>query len=339
MGELTSRYINKQRDFSQMSERPPFPRILKIDICNVCNYSCIFCPQAKHVGKKGNIDDKLCMKIIGDAYWAGAREICLSSTGEPLLNKKLPEYIRYAKKLGYEYIFFNTNGLLMTENLAKDLLISGIDSVKFSINGAEKYYALVHGVDSYQTVIGNLMGFDMLRKNLRFPCKLYVSYVTTKYTYDEVDKVKADTEQYCDEIMVMNANNRGGVADEVDRKLYLGDDEYAYHFPCSQIFNNAYVTSEGYLVACCQDFENNMVMADLNEMSVSDAWNCDRFVEFRKKFLKHEYKGLLCDNCLNGTHNQITPIDSEKAGYEHSEVRCMNIKERIEKLRNIMETG
>lgn len=337
MGELSSRYIKKQKDLSQMNERPPFPRILKIDICNVCNYSCIFCPQAKHVGKKGNIDDGLCMKVMEDAYNAGAREICLSSTGEPLLNKKLPEYIRFAKKLGYEYIFFNTNGLLMTESLTKDLLVGGVDSVKFSINGAEKYYKLVHGVDSYQTVINNLKYFDMCRKELKSSCKLYVSYVTTKYTCDEADKVKADTEQFCDEMMVMSANNRGGggVADEVDNELYSGDDEYSYQFPCSQIFNNAYVTSEGYLVACCQDFENNMVMADLHEMSISDAWNCDRFVEFRRRFLQHEYKGLLCDNCLNGTHNPITPIDSEKAGYEHSDIRRMDLKERIEKLSGI----
>ena len=335
MGELTSRYIKKQRDYSQLNERPPFPRILKIDVCNICNYSCIFCPQAKHVGKKGNIDEELCMKIIEDAYYAGAREICLSSTGEPLLNKKLPEYIRFSKKMGYEYIFFNTNGLLMAEKLGEDLLISGVDSVKFSINGAEKYYELVHGVDSYQTVIDNLKCFDMLRKNLKSPCKLYVSYVATKYTYDEADKVKTDTEQYCDEIMVMNANNRGGVVDEVDNELYLGDDEFSYQFPCSQIFNNAYVTSEGYLVACCQDFENNMVMADLNKMSISDAWNCDRFVAFRGKFLKHEFEGLLCDNCLNGTHNPITPIDYDKAGYQHSDIRRNYIKERIEKLSNM----
>ena len=335
MGELTDRYIKKQRDLSHLNESPDFPRILKIDVCNICNYSCIFCPQAKHVGKKGNINHKLCTRIIEDAYNAGAREICLSSTGEPLLNKNLPEYIRFAKKLGYEYIFFNTNGLLLTETLAQDLLASGVDSVKFSINGAEKYYELVHGVDAYQTVINNLRGFDMLRKTMDIPCKLYVSYVTTKYTCGEVDKVKADTEQYCDEIMVMSANNRGGVADEVDNELYIGEDEYSYQFPCSQIFNNVYVTSEGYLVACCQDFENNMVMADLNQTPISVAWNCDKFVEFRRRFLKRDYKGLLCDNCLNGTHNPITPIDSERAGYEYSDVRRMDIKERVERLSSI----
>ena len=97
------------------------------------------------------------------------------------------------------------------------------------------------------------------------------------------------------------------------------------------------MTSEGYLVACCQDFENNMVIADLNEMSIADAWNCNKFVEFRRQFLKHEYKNLLCDNCLNGTHNPITPIDYEKAGYQHSDTRCKDIKERIEILKRISE--
>ncbi len=124
MSELTlrERYINKQRDLSHVNSRPPFPRIVKIDICNTCNYACVFCPQSKQSGKVGNIDDALCKKIIIEAYDAGAREICLSSTGEPLLNPNLGEYIRFCKKLGYEYVFFNTNGFQVTNEKASDVL-------------------------------------------------------------------------------------------------------------------------------------------------------------------------------------------------------------------------
>ena len=173
----------------------------------------------------------------------------------------------------------------------------------------------------------------MLRKKLNSSCKLYVSYVATKYTKQEAEIVKKDTAPYCDEIMIMNANNRGGLADEVTDELYAGDDNYSYKYPCSQIFNNVYVTAEGYLVACCQDFENNMVIADLNHMSVIEAWNCDNFVNFRKKFLEKKYNGLLCENCLHNKNNPILPLWKEKAGYKHSESRNKNLIERIKKLR------
>lgn len=329
MGELTRRYIEKQRDLTELSITPHFPRIIKIDICNICNYACVFCPQAKQEGKIGNIDDALCKKIMRDAYEEGAREICLSSTGEPLLNPGLPDYISYAKALGYEYVFFNTNGFLMDEAFAGKVIESGADSVKFSINAAAKSYKLIHGGGSYERVIENLKTFDRVRKEKGSSCHLYVSYVATKYTLDEAEIVERDTGEYCDEFMFMKANNRGGAADEVDKELYAGTDEYTYTFPCSQIFNNVYITSEGYMVACCQDFDNQMVLEDLHEVSVGEAWNGKRFTEFRRRFLKKDFRGLMCENCLFNRHNKVEPLRPEYAGYRISEKKKENLVRRI----------
>lgn len=331
MGELTRRYIEKQRDLTEIGIAPHFPRIIKIDICNACNYACVFCPQAKQEGKIGNIDDILCKRIMKDAYKEGAREICFSSTGEPLLNPRLPDYILLAKGIGYEYTFFNTNGFLMDEALAKKIIESGADSVKFSINAAAKNYKLVHGGGSYERVIENLKIFDRVRKEKRSSCHLYVSYVATKYTIDEAEIVKRDTKEYSDEFMFMKANNRGGAADEVDKDLYAGTDEYTYIFPCSQIFNNVYVTSEGYMVACCQDFDNQMVLEDLHEISVGEAWNGKHFMEFRSRFLKRDYNGLMCENCLFNRHNKVKPLRPEYAGYSISEKKRENLMKRIKR--------
>lgn len=334
MNEFSKRYLKKQRDFSA-DYKPHFPRIIKIDICNVCNQACVFCPQSKQINKKGCIDSDLCRKIIQDAYFAGAREMGLSSTGEPLLNKKLPEYIRLAKELGYEYIFINTNGLLMDEDMSENILKEGIDSVKFSINASQKSYSLVHGTDSYFQVIRNLEKFYQKREILNKNCKIYVSYIATKFTLGEINQVKKDIEAYIDDFVVMNANNRGGLANEVVDELYVEDDEYSLKYPCSQIFNNVYVTAEGYMTVCCQDFENNMVVADLNLMSVEDAWNCADFIEFRKRFLNKDIKGILCDNCLNNTHKPIVPLNSKYAGYVNSKIKVNDLQKRIGEMKSI----
>lgn len=123
--KLKDRYLHKQRDLSAKMLYPQFPNIVKIDICNTCNYRCVFCPQAtqRNETKIGCIDTELCRKIICDSYAAGARELCLSMTGEPLLNPELEDFIAYAKKLGYTYVFFNTNGYLLTEARAKKTAI------------------------------------------------------------------------------------------------------------------------------------------------------------------------------------------------------------------------
>lgn len=332
--DIKTKHLAKQRDISAISATPAFPRILKIDTCNVCNYRCIFCPQSKQVNKIGSIDHDLCKKIIKDGYDAGARELCVSATGEPLVNPKLEEYIAYAKELGYEYVFFNTNGYLLDEARGIKLLDSGIDSIKLSINAGRRSYDLIHGVDAYEKVIENLRIFDRLRKERGSKCKVYVSYVAVKQTVDEIEEVKADVADITDSFMYMNANNRGGSADAVTEELYGGDDDFSFQYPCSQLFNNVYVTSEGYMVACCQDFENNMVIADLHEMSVAEAWNCEYFVSLRERYLKGDIKGTLCENCINNTHNPVTPWRAEYAGYDISEERTKDLHDRVAKLIN-----
>lgn len=158
------KYIGKQRDLAEKSLYPAFPKILKIDACNTCNYNCIFCPQSAQHNKKGCIDKDLCLKVMEDAYEAGARELCLSMTGEPLLNRDLEAYVAYAKELGYSYVFFNTNGYLLTRERSEKLLESGLDSIKISLNASHSY-ALVHGVDGLDQVSDNVKTFNKLRES------------------------------------------------------------------------------------------------------------------------------------------------------------------------------
>ncbi len=327
------KYLAKQRENSQIMIAPPFPRIIKIDICNVCNYSCVFCPQSKYTGKVGNIDDKLCVRIIEDAYKAGAREICLSSTGEPLLNRNLEKYIRQAKQIGYEYIFFNTNGYLMDKERGERILSAGVDSIKFSINsGSVENYKLVHGVDGYERVIENMICLSKIRDEKQINCKLYVSYVAIKPTLHEVESLRERISAYTDDFVVMNANNRGGSISEIDEKLFVGNDEYSYQYPCSQLFHNVYVSAEGYVNICCQDFENLAVVADLNVMDIESAWNSNEFVAFRKKYLAKDLAGTLCRNCLFGGNEHVIPLNENKAYFQEDQYKIKNLRKRVMEL-------
>lgn len=334
---LKNKYLNKQRDLSEKSIKPSFPKIVKIDVCNTCNYSCIFCPQAEQHNKKGCIDNDLCYKIIDDAYAAGARELCLSMTGEPLLNEELENYVAHAKKIGYTYVFFNTNGYLLTKERSEKFISAGLDSIKISVN-ASKSYALVHGVDAFQRVVDNIKAFDSLRclkyEEKGIKCALYISYVAVKQTLSEVEDVKDILSPYVDEVIVMNANGRGGSVSDEMSGLYGDNDEYAFVYPCSQLFNNIYVTAEGYMVICCQDFENLTVVADLNQESITAAWTNSKFTEFRKRYLEHDLKGTLCQNCLYGTSEEVIPLTPEKAGYDISVERNADLMRRVRRLKN-----
>lgn len=327
--ELKNRYLKKQHDLSARSIYPPFPKIVKIDVCNTCNYRCIFCPQSRQYNKIGCIDKELCYRVIGDSYSAGARELCLSLAGEPLLNQELENYVAYAKQLGYTYVFFNTNGYLLTKDRSQKLLKAGIDSIKVSLNAGKRSYFLVHGIDAFEKVAENIKTFNELRGG---KCALYISYVAVRQTLDEVDEVKRLLSPYVDEIIVMNANGRGGSVFDKTNELYIGEDEYSFSYPCSQLFNNVYVTAEGYMIICCQDFENLTVVADLHEETVADAWVNEKFTAFRRRYLEHDLKGTLCQNCIHNTSERVDPLTREKAYYDTNELREKDLLYRIDEL-------
>lgn len=337
---IKEKYITKQRDNNHICERPDFPRIIKIDICNTCNYSCLFCPQAIQTGRVGNIDINLCDRIIREAYVAGAREICLSSTGEPLLNNHLEHYISLAKEIGYEYVFFNTNGFLMDEQRGEQILRAGADSIKFSINaGTTDSYRMVHGVDAFERVMENLYLLLESRKRLESSCKVYVSYVTVKQTQQEVPLLQKQLEAMgIDGFMAMGANSRGGgISREVFARINPGIDEFSYQYPCSQLFTNMYITSEGYVNICAQDFENLTVVADLNCTDVMSAWHSDNFVAFRRRYLNQDFEGTLCKNCLYGEVEEVYPLDGSKLHIGASDKKIESIIERIREMENLNE--
>lgn len=290
------------------SEDTPFPNTISIDVANVCNYRCITCPQAKQDRNPVFINTELCKKILMDAFCAGAKEVCFSIFGEPLLNKKLVDYIAFAKHLGYEYVFLNTNGFLATLDYMVPLLEAGLDSIKFSINTFKDKYKLFHGSGDFDTVYNNLKALVEYKKEKNLAVKIFVSTVAIKSTLSDIKLIQEAINTLVDEYLIKNAFNRGGAMGAEDDYLITDVVESTLKFPCSQLYTIATITSEGYLVICCQDFFNQTIMADLNLCSIQDAWNNEVFVNYRKNHNMGNIKGTLCNNCLNGVQDEVYPV-------------------------------
>ena len=100
------------------SLKPPFPKEFLIDIASLCNHKCTFCSNPKMTDKK-KANTKLVYNILEEARNEGSNSVGLFATGEPFLSKDLEGYIKFAKKIGYEYVFINTNGAAATAKRMK----------------------------------------------------------------------------------------------------------------------------------------------------------------------------------------------------------------------------
>lgn len=212
-------------------------------------------------------------------------------------------------------MYITTNGALLSQERAHSIIGSGIDSIKFSINASNaKDYLMIHGKNDFDKVIDNLIYLDSLRKANKYPIKLYISYVLTRHTYKYKEEFKNNYQQYVDDIVFYDCLNTGGyMSNEITPYLSISNSTKVYfeNDICPMIFKNLYITYEGYLTMCCVDFQNYLVVADLNKESLKDAWNNQYAQELRRRHLNHNLDGTLCFNCINDCIESIKPLRQE----------------------------
>lgn len=319
MNTIESRVNNILNNKKNFNETPEFPKKnLLIEVTNYCNNKCLFCANRKMTRKKSFINKKTLAKVLKECYNLGSTEVGFYATGEPLINKNLEQYVLLAKKIGYSYVYITTNGILANKDRVDRLFRNGLDSIKFSINALNKEkYKLIHGTDSFNTVIKNLEDVYKLKKEKYQNKKVSVSYIMTKYTFAPKDKIKDFFSVISDEVIVNIARNQGGLIKEID---YLVDVSDNIKLPCFYVFNSVNITCEGYLTACCMDFQNYLAYADLNKVSVKEAWNNSLITNIRKMHLQNNLNKTICSNCISGKFKNVEPICENLAtklcGYE-----------------------
>lgn len=92
-----------------------------------CNSNCCFCADSKNIRETEDIDYN---KLIYELEQNRKKFDSLIITGgEPTIYNKLPDYVSYAKKIGYKHISLTTNGLMLGyPNYADILINSGVDT-------------------------------------------------------------------------------------------------------------------------------------------------------------------------------------------------------------------
>lgn len=332
---MLNKKISEKLNVDNPMLHPPFPKKnLLIEITNACNNKCVFCANRVMTRKLGMIDPQLLYRVLHDAFDLGEREVGFYATGEPLLNKNIYTYIKKAKEVGYEYIYITTNGILANLDNVKKLYGSGLNSIKFSINGIDETdYKFACGSDNFSKVMENLIAVYNWKKQFNIPMNIFVSCIITKYTKQSKEKIKSFFDNYCDESSIQEVKNQGGMLPEIDKELLCNDVDSAYkiNLPCNYPFNSVVVSYEGYLTSCCMDFQNYLAYADLNYCTLKDAWDNDKIVELRMKHICSNVNSTLCEGCVNNKLTNIKPLDDVL--YSPMNIELINndsyIKEKI----------
>ncbi|MDR1001077.1 MAG: radical SAM protein [Clostridiales bacterium] len=291
---------------------PPFPRTnFLIETSNACNHDCIFCAHRKMKRKVGIIKPELVENVLWQAYNLGTREVGFYATGEPFLVKQLPDYIRLAKSIGYEYVYLTSNGALATPERIREVIAAGLDSIKFSINAPErKVYEFIHGHDDFDKVFEHLKYLYRYRNESGSKYRILVTGILTRFTENMREKWFDVFGDCCDEIVFKMVYNQGGYMPEIETLLKCESDKEQYR-RCNLPFDAICVTCEGYLSVENADYENMLVVADLNKVSLKDGWYSENMKKVRQAFIDDKMDGLICDGCVHHCAKPSEPIMPE----------------------------
>ena len=319
------------------SVAPPLPEKIGIEINNSCNHKCYFCPNPTMDRPRAVMDDAMVMRITREAYEAGIRQISFYSGGEPFLNRSLAKYVRYAKELGFTYVYLSSNGGKVVTSHIEAVLDAGLDSIKFSVNaGNAETYALVHGHDEFDDVMRNVEFVARYRRERNRSLRLFVSFVDTPLSHDTFPALKERIGSLVDEVVVypfvvIGTPLKRRVEKDGTERPYIdydstdrGEDwnRSRLRLPCYQLWSYLNVTMEGYLSACCSDYNNDLVIGNLNDMSLTDAWHSEEFQELRRRHVSGDVSGTLCEGCIMQKSRPYQPINMHLRQNDKGRVRA-----------------
>ncbi len=310
---MREHFLDRFGGADNLTMNPPLPTSLNIELNNTCNQKCVFCRfHGKH-SKQGGItpavmDFDFAQKIMNQAVECGigSKEIGFYLAGEAFMYKRFEDIVSYAKQLGFPYVFLTTNGALANPDRMKTVIDAGIDSVRFSVNAADREtYAKLHGADDFDKVLDNIKFLYEYREKTHKNIAISLSCVLTYKTLD----IKADMEKifgkYVDDILfipvqLVGLENCDYLEDEI-RLLDFSQAQKRKDWVCPILFNTMYISADGYVIPCCNAYDYDVKFWNLKEkFDMEGAWNCEAYRRYRAIFLENESdRGTICSSCVS----------------------------------------
>jgi hypothetical protein len=231
--------------------------------------------------------DDVWKKIIDDTRGLGItyRPFLIN---EPLSDHRLCEIMRYIRRDDTAKIELNSNGELLKEEKALEILDIGIDAIRFSIDGfsRETFEKSRVGLD-FDLTVERTVRFIELSRERGGAKKIEVRMIDMPYNRHEQEDYIEFWEKTGAETVVTELYNwpwEPGVE--------------AVALPCKKVLSEMFFYVSGKATLCCWDSQERAVIGDVTEDTVLDIWNGAINRQYRELLAQGRRKEiLLCSRC------------------------------------------
>jgi radical SAM protein with 4Fe4S-binding SPASM domain len=297
------------------------PLSLFIEPTNLCNFRCTPCVHGSENTRNdlkplGHIDMGLYEKLLGELRdWEGPRLklLRLAMLGEPFANPRFCEMARMAKESDVaERVDTFSNGSLLTEKCAAEIIACGLDLIRISIYAAEDN----HHREVTRTRVPVAVIRDNVRRlrEMREAAKKDTPYISVKMfdTYsEENDRFFELYRDIADEVGLERVHNATNYSGNDLVNMYYHDEgkanrakaEYAEslntrRIACARPFMAMVINNIGDCLMCTHDPVKGTKIGSARESTLPELWNGDAMFQFRKMHLENrKYENRLCANC------------------------------------------
>ena len=271
-----------------------------IEITNICNLNCSFCPKNCRPKKFMSIDE---FDIITDEIAPLTKTICLHLMGEPLLHPSIKEIFEICNKKNLN-VYLTTNGTLLKQNL--DLLKSGC---------AKRISVSLHSFEANN----NLSSLDEYLENVLCSCKEISDNSQTCIEFrlwnENSDK---DAKNTLNKNIIEKINkifNTNLITENLQHNVNITDKVYisfanVFEWPintenkeknsnkfCYGLRSHFGILCDGTVVACCLDSEGKLALGNIFKSKISDILNTPRAQNICKGFANRDITEEFCKTC------------------------------------------
>jgi radical SAM protein with 4Fe4S-binding SPASM domain len=285
----------------RMKQFNDVPFRVMVENSNICNLTCTFCPHKAMKRKQGVMGDSLFEKILGQCKSFGVDYVTIYGFGEPLIDPSFCRKVDLAKKRGLSRVTTNTNGLLLNEVVAENLIKSGLDEIYVSVDAnTPETYQKVRNSNRFSVVEGNIR--SLIRKRHEIGRK----NPTVTLSYVESELNKHETRDFVSKWQgIVNCISISKIHNWTGDILIKSNAGYRMRDPCRLLWTDMVINWDGKVPLCCNDYENSVTFGDLNLNSLEAIWSGQKMKWARGLHTKRRFNKIsACRNCTYNYHDK-----------------------------------
>lgn len=303
-----------------------FPKKIQFSPTEKCNLNCIHCYRQDY--KDSLLVEDMDINILNcetvNIAMKEVKEAWIVSGGEPLLYKDFFNVVDCLVKKGVSEIYSITNGTVITDNIAKSIVNSGITNLKISIDGATvETVDKIRGVGVFNNIIEGIKRINQYKELYKSNTpNLIFNFVVMRINYKELFKLvllakklgvnsieahkcqqlntnikNLDMKELGQEFEVELSKAQKIAGEEgIKLKSYneVGEEMAQNGEKCIEPWEFFYVAQNGDVYPCCHLWGNPF--GNVWSQSFEEIWNGEKMKEIRNEIKNKGYAKLCLES-------------------------------------------